>query len=106
MAMGPARFFFHSPHPKAQETLLPFIARLSTDPIFQAQRPKVLRPQRSQHKLYSLLHRFTLLPGHERASFTALCPKSVTYVLNLEGYRCSEPAPFARDRPTSRVRPN
>jgi len=27
------------------------------------------------------------------ASFTALCPKSVTYVLNLKCYLCSEPAP-------------
>jgi hypothetical protein len=44
VAMGPARLFLQSSKAETQEALLPLIASLSTDPVFLAQRPEVLRP--------------------------------------------------------------
>src|SRR5579871_3099021 len=93
MAVRSARLLCHPGQPILHKTLLPFISRLGTDPILLAQRPKIIRPQRFDHKLHPLVHRFFLLPRHAQAY--SLCPPglSVTHVLTHGCYLCSEPAP-------------
>src|ERR1700730_8325807 len=48
--------------------------------------------QQQSNKLYSLLHRFTLLPGYKRFFYRSL-PKKCYLCMNLFCYLCSEPAP-------------
>src|SRR5438128_8980547 len=94
VTMGPSRALLHPFNPFTQKTLLPFIPRLGADPILLAERSKIQRPQRLHPKLYSLFHRFILFPRHIRPSSLPSLPlKSVTYVLNLLCYLCSEPGP-------------
>src|SRR5258708_26038179 len=71
----------------------PLVARLGADPVFVAQSSKVLRLHGFHRKLNSLVHRFIIFPGHPAAYRLPLAPLSVTYVLNLIRYPCSEPAP-------------
>src|SRR5204863_817639 len=73
------------------ENAPPLVARLGADSIFLAESAKIERPHRSHCKLHSLSHKFTFSSTVCRG-FTPP-PKSVTYVLNLLCYLCSEPAP-------------
>src|SRR6266481_7299676 len=99
MAFRPPRFFFHPGQTFTPKTLLPLVARLGADSIFLAESAKIERPHRSHCKLHSLFHRFTFLPRHAEV-LPHHTTKSVTYVLNLSCYLCSEPAPHiqVRDR--------
>src|SRR2546430_16990598 len=90
-ASRPPRFFFHPGQTFTPKTLLPLVARLGADSIFLAESAKIERPHRSHCKLHSLSHKFTFSSTVCRG-FTPP-PKSVTYVLNLLCYLCSEPAP-------------
>src|SRR4029077_7414316 len=81
-----------------QKALLPFVTGLGAYPILLAQRSKIQRPHRLHRKLNSLLHRFTLFPRHGGHSLSLLASKSVTYVLNLQCYLCSEPGPVLASR--------
>src|SRR6266481_8651348 len=92
MAFRPPRFFFHPGQTFTPKTLLPLVARLGADSIFLAESAKIERPHRSHCKLHSLFHRFTFLPRHAEV-LPHHTTKSVTYVLNLSCYLCSEPAP-------------
>jgi|GEM_PF-5104102 len=83
-----ARFFPHPGYPPTQKPLSPLVACSCRDPIFPAQRSKVLTPQRFQSKLDSLFHRLTFLPWHAEV-FTShhhqkcyLCPEPIVYTMS------------------------
>ena len=98
---GSARLLGHARQTVLQQPLLPLVAGLGADPIFGAQGPKVLCAQRLHRKLHPLIHRSILFPRHP-AAYPLQAPRlSVTYVLNLMCYRCSEPAPVPT--PISRI---
>src|SRR5215831_7227652 len=95
MVVWPTRSLHHASHPLTQKTLLPFITGFRADPVFLAQRRKIRRSHRFQSKLNFLFHRFAFSPRHIRPSCSLSRLKSVTYVLNLLCYLCSEPGPGA-----------
>src|SRR5438094_10472470 len=92
MTFRPPRFLCHPGQSFAPKTLFPLVPRLGADSVLLTQRSKIERLHRSHRKLHSLFHRFTFFHGMPRFYLTTP-PKSVTYVLNLLCYLCSEPAP-------------
>ena len=93
MAARSPRGFRHPGYPLLKKPLAPLVPRLGTDPILGTQRSEVLRPQRFHRKLNPQIHRFFRFPRHPQAYRLGPASRSVTYVLNLLCYPCSEPAP-------------
>src|SRR5437016_2245435 len=95
MTFRPPRFLCHPGQSFAPKTLFPLVPRLGADSVLLTQRSKIERLHRSERKLGSLFHRSTFLPWHVEV-LRRHTTKSVTYVLNLLCYLCSEPAPAAK----------
>src|SRR6202011_2596237 len=99
MAPRPPRFFHHSIGSIAHKPRLPLIASLGADPVLPTQCSKVSSSHRFAAKLKSLIHRLPLFPGHwPDLSHQLPAHQSVTYVLNLLCYLCSEPVPTSAGR--------
>src|SRR5438105_14161834 len=101
MTFRSPRFLCHPGQSFAPKTLFPLVPRLGADSVLLTQRSKIERLHGSHCKLHTLLHRFTFLPWHAEV-LPHHTTKSVTYVVNLLCYLCSEPAPLI----TGAVRPN